>query len=420
MKSKMMDLAKIIGEEKMSVEKEDLEKFSHDASSHKRIKPDVVVYPESTSDVSKILSFANKNKIPVTPYGMGTSIEGNSIPVMGGILMSLGRMNRVINVYKNDFMAKVEPGIVGDDLNIYLAKYGLYFPAFAASSNIASLGGMIANNAGGMYAVKYGVVGDWILRMEVVLADGTVINVGSKSIKSVAGYDLKRLFIGSEGTLGIITKVYIRLISVIVSKSLYKVSFKNMEEAMGATVELLNADLDPAACELIDASSIVYLNKYKNAGWKEAVTILIEFHGDKVVLKDEEKIVSKIMKKNKCLDFYTAGTKEEQDKIWGERKCIYSGLMALFPGAGILAGDIGVPISAIVDFMDYVQKAGKKYNHITGTFGHAGDGNLHVWIVYEKADSSSFESAIAMNDELVAFAIKLGGTWNRQKEIYGR
>lgn len=402
-------LSAILPLERISREPIVLEKHSRDASSHMAVAPDVVVYPLSTAEVSAVLQFANTNDIPVTAVSKGTSLEGNPIPVKKGIVMNMTRMDRILKIYEKDFQVEVEPGIVGDELNDRLKQYNLYFPAFPASSYIATIGGMIANNAGGMYAVKYGVVGDGVLEMEVVLANGDIVDMGSRSIKSVAGYDLKSLFIGSEGTLGVITKATLRVISNIEKKVLVLASFPDTSSAVSATISILHANLEPAAVEFLDVASIRYVNHARNAGWDEVPTILIEFH---MPFLEESFVgrVKQILRRQKCTDLKIAVRKPEMDQIWAIRKAVHPSIAKSIPNAGILPGDIGVPISCIPVFMNYVEEVSKGYNLSTATFGHVGDGNFHVWIVYDKTDIKLFNKAQKASTELVNYALKLGGT----------
>ena len=205
------ELVSTIGEEKVTADTFKLRVHSQDSSFHKSMLPSVVVYPESTTDVRKIINYAFMKKVPITARGGGSSLEGNSIPIKGGISLDMTRMNRIIKLYRDDQAIKVQPGILGKDLNNFLSRYNLFFPAFPGSMDVATAGGMVATNAGGMYGLAYGVVGDWVLGLTVVSGNGEILHLGSRSYKSVAGYDLKRLIIGSDGTLGIITEILFKL-----------------------------------------------------------------------------------------------------------------------------------------------------------------------------------------------------------------
>lgn len=416
-KATLESISSIVGDAQCSLSAEILEKHSHDASTHPHTQPEVVVFPQNTDQIRKILSIASANQIPVTVCGARTSLEGNSIPVHGGIVLDMSTMNHILEVVPNDFQVVVEPGIVGDALNAYLRDYNLYFPAFPASSHIATIGGMVANNAGGMYAVKYGVVGNWVMELEVVLADGSIIHVGSRSIKSVAGYDLKNLFIGSEGTLGIFTKVTLKVLPTISAKLLMLSSFATVQNALEATIDIIHENVEPAAIEFLDAQSTRYVNKYKGTNWHEEPTILIELHGMEDSLKAKETIVHALCQKNHSSSFVIAATAEEQRKIWDGRKAVHPSIVASLPNGGIVPGDIGVPISAIPEFMEFVNTTTQESNVPTATFGHIGDGNIHVWLAYDRKDNQSFYRAKNTSEKLVGKALALHGTCTAEHGI---
>lgn len=416
-KNAVNKLKKIVGEKNVSELEKILALYSHDASSHKHSPPDVVVWPENTQQISKILRFAHEHHIAVTPYAKGSSLEGNPIPVKGGILLNMMKMNRIIKIYKDDFQVTVEPSIIGDVLNQQLEKHNLYFPSFPASSAFATIGGMIANNAGGMYAVKYGVVGDWVMELEVVLPTGIVMKVGCRSIKSVAGYDLKSLFIGSEGTLGIITMATLKLIPSIKNKVLFVMSFGNVKKAMDATVDILKENIDPSAVEFLDDASIKYVNREKHTNWKEASTLIIELQGEEAYQKNKIHKIENIAKKYQSLNTLKALTKEDMDAVWNIRKNVHGAIMSAFKNTGILPGDIGVPISQIPNFIKKVKETSLKMKREIAIFGHAGDGNFHVWIVYDRTKKETLEAAKKLSEKLIDIALQLDGTCTAEHGI---
>lgn len=401
-------LMKAVGEEKCSVSPENLEKHAHDASSHQPILPEIVLYPTNTFEVSKILQIVYKHSLPITVCGARSGLEGNAIPLKHGIVLDMTRMKKIVKVIKNDFQVIVEPGIIGEELNKELAKFNLYFPAFPASSSIATIGGMIANNAGGMYAVKYGVVGDWVMALEVVLANGEIINVGSRSIKSVAGYDLKSLFIASEGTLGVITKATLKVISCLKQKFLFKVSFPSVENAVAATIESLSENLQPAAMEMLDTSSVRYVNAFKKINWDEATTLLIEIHEKD--LGEKKEILERIFKKHQAISYVMAKNDEEMKEIWQCRKSVHPAIMDSGENISMIIGDIGVPLSQIPVFVKEVKKVEEEFKLAMPMFGHIGDGNFHFWIIYDNQQPASFKKAKEASQRLVESALALGGT----------
>ncbi len=409
-KKMLSELSALVSPAKTSHEQEDCKRHAHDASAHDHHSPDIVIWPESTQQVSSILAYASKHDIPVTAFGAGTSLEGNPIPVQGGIVLDMRDMDHVLKVYPDDFQAFVEPGILGDELNKQLAAHSLFFPAFPASSHIATIGGMIANNAGGMYAVKYGVVGNWVMALEVVLADGTIITTGSRSIKSVAGYNLKELFIGSEGTLGVITKATIKVLPSVAGKLLVLVSFPTVDAALEATLAILRTNIEPAALEFLDKKSVQYINMFKSAGWDEHPTVIIELHGVKETITREAEMVRKICKTAACVSFIQADAHETIQKIWDGRKSVHPSIKAAHPDVAILSGDIGIPISRIPAYMKEADSIGKRHGVELVSFGHIGDGNIHTWVTYSPHDAASMEQARTINRELVDVALGLGGT----------
>lgn len=404
------ELAAFVSPARVSCEIEDRKHHAHDASSHKHRMPDVVVWPQNTREVSAVLKYSYEHAIPVTVFGAGTSLEGNPIPLCGGIVLDMRRMDRVLTVYADDFQAVVEPGIIGDELNRQLEAHGLFFPAFPASSHIATIGGMIANNAGGMYAVKYGVVGDWVMALEIVLADGTIITAGSRSIKSVAGYNLKELFIGSEGTLGIITKVTLKVLPAVAHKVLMLVGFPTVDQALGATLSILRANIQPAALEFLDQRSVEYVNTLRSLGWKESPTVIVELHGIRETMIGEAESIHRICKTAGCDSFVLADTGGDIRRIWDGRKSVYPSIKAAHPDMAVLPGDIGIPVSQIPMYMKETEKIGKRYGIEIVSFGHIGDGNIHTWVMYRPNDRKSVKQARAVNFELVDLALRLGGT----------
>jgi len=403
-------LRDVIGGGKVSVQETDKQTHAHDESFHAAHAPDAVVWPESTAEVSAVLRWANANRVPVTAWGGGSSLEGNPIPVRGGIVLDMTRMDRVVEVLASDFQVRVQPGIIGDALNKQLKSTGLFFPAFPGSSDIATIGGMIANNAGGMYAVRYGVVGDNVLQLEVALASGDVIHTGSRSIKNVAGYDLMRLFVGSEGTLGVITEATLRLVGVPSGKITLLVAFPAIEPTLDAVLGLLGAGLQIAALELMDSRYIHLVNQGKRLGWQEAPSLLIELHGLLESVAIELPMIEDICGEYAGVIAQTATTTEAQNRLWDGRRAVRHLVRTLLPGMGVLAGDIGVPISQIPELFRQTYALGEERDIQTMAYGHAGDGNFHCWAIYREDDADAYQRATAIHEALTGWAISVGGT----------
>ncbi len=405
------ELINIVGPARVSVDPSIKNRHSKDKSFNSSSLPDVVVWPTKTQEVSRILKLANKHHAPVTAWGGGTSLQGNPIPLFGGIILNLTRMNKILEITPESMQVVVEPGIICEELNDHLKPHNLFLPAFPGSANIATIGGVIANNSGGMYAVKYGVVGDWVMELEVVLANGTIIRVGSKSIKSVSGYNLKNLFIGSSGTLGIITKATLRLLPIPQNKMAALIAFPNITSLNGTIMDILHSDIKPAALEHMDENYVALVNKAQQ-GMKlqEVNTILVELHGQKETLLMQLGLLKQITKKHKAASLQTFTTEQACAKLWGCRKGIRLAFYNMDPNTGILSAEAGVPLKFVPDFIKKVKELQKEYDIKMLNHGHVGDGNFHAWALYDINDKASLERAKAINDKLTHFAIGLGGT----------
>jgi D-lactate dehydrogenase (cytochrome) len=403
-------LENIVGKKYISKTKELLDMYTKDWSFHAPSLADIIVWPKSAKEISMVLKIANKNKIPVIPWGGGSSLEGNPIPTKGGIVLDMIRMNKVLEIMDRDMQVKVQPGIIGDELNDQLKKYNLFFPAAPGSSAIATIGGMIANNAGGMNAVKYGVVGNSVLELEVVLADGRIIRLGSRSVKSVSGYDLKNLIIGSEGTLGVITTAVLKLSPLPKNKIAIMASFETVKDAVNATLDILKSDCEAAAIEFMDKTYIYYVNKAKITSFPEKPTIIIELHGGADVIAIYLDIIKKILKRNKNISYSEFISPSQLKLLWGYRKAVRPVLSKLLPNRGVLSAEVGVPISKVESFLKKAESLSEKHKLQTVMFGHIGDGNFHGWALYELNNNDSWRRVSMLNDELIKFAISVNGT----------
>lgn len=410
-------LVSIIPPDRLSSNPSDLETHSHDESTQAAHPPEVVIWPEDTGEVSRVLRWANERRIPVTPWGGGSSLEGNPIPLRGGIALDMTRMDKVLELQPDDFLARVQPGIVGDDLNKRLSRHGLFFPAFPSSADVATIGGMIANNAGGMYTIRYGAVSHNVLALEVVLANGQVLRVGSRSIKMVAGYDLLHLLVGSEGTLGVITEATLRLRGLPQSRLAMLVSFVDIEHAVRAALDILGSGLNPAALELMDSAYVRLVNQIKLAGWREAPSLLIELHGHHDSINNDAAEIEALCRANGLLSRTVASTFSEQQQLWEGRRGVRPAIRNLYPDIGIMSGDVGVPLSKIPDLVQQVRLIGERHGVPIVTLGHAGDGNIHTWAQYSRTDEESQRRAAQANDEIIGYALQVGGTSSAEHGI---
>jgi len=401
-------LEAIVGKEYVSTEEEELLIHAVDAYPSEWVKPDVVVWPENSEQVSQIVRYANSRTIPVVARGAGSGLSGNVVPIHAGIVISFRRMNKIIKILEKDMQVVVEPGMVYDELNSKLAPYKLFFPPNPGSSAVCTIGGMVANNASGMGAVKYGVTRDYVLKLEVVLATGEIIKTGSNAIKSSTGYDLVRLFVGSEGTLGVITEITLKLK---ISPSTMKTAiayFDSVSATTDAVSDIMRSGLGPAALEFLDHETISAVNNAENIGLMDKPAMLLaEFHGDEETATRELNSAMEICRKHGATDIHIAKDEVERKRLWAGRKGAYPALVRSTPN--MLIGDIVVPISKITEVVAQAYDITKKYGVRAACFGHSGDGNVHPNIMTDRANKDLWERAVKANQEIVAYAIKLGG-----------
>lgn len=401
-------LEAIVGKENVSTEEEELLIHAVDAYPSEWVKPDVVVWPENSEQVSQIVRYANSRTIPVVARGAGSGLSGNVVPIHAGIVISFRRMNKIIKILEKDMQVVVEPGMAYDELNSQLTPYKLFFPPNPGSSAVCTIGGMVANNASGMGAVKYGVTRDYVLKLEVVLATGEIIKTGSNAIKSSTGYDLVRLFVGSEGTLGVITEITLKLK---ISPSTMKTAiayFDSVSATTDAVSDIMRSGLSPAALEFLDHETISAVNNAENLGLMDKPAMLLaEFHGDEETATRELNSAMEICRKHGAVDIHIAKDEVERKRLWAGRKGAYPALVRSTPN--MIIGDIVVPISKITEVVAQAYAITRKYGVKVACFGHSGDGNVHPNIMTDHANKDLWERAVKANQEIVAYAIKLGG-----------
>ncbi|MFK7805795.1 MAG: FAD-binding oxidoreductase [Anaerolineae bacterium] len=398
----------IVGDEHASAAESVLHLHGQDQSSHKRQLPDVVVWPENTQQVSDIVKYAAAHQVAITGWGAGSSLEGNSIPVKGGIVINFGRMNKILKMHEGDFQVTVQPGIFYKDMNKELARYGLFFPPDPGAN--ASIGGMVANNAAGTRTVKYGATRDNVLALEVVLATGEVIRTGSRSIKQSAGYDLTHLIIGSEGTLGLVTEATLKLSPLPEHFSAVLATFETPDEAAQAVYGVIGSGVGPAALEMLDAEAVRLMNT-RVTDLPVKPTLLMEFHGaTEASLAAELELVKEICEEGGCIRFEAGAGRDERDRLWEGRHALGEILFSLYPESIYLITDVSVPISAFPVLASYTNGLFEEMG-IEGTlFGHAGDGNLHTTTFAPKDDPAQQKKLEEFNSRVVQKAIELDGT----------
>ena len=402
-------LKKIVGLERMSTGESILDLHSRDESSHQGRKPDVVVWPLRTMEISQILKLAHEEKIPVTPWGAGTSLEGNPIPVEGGIVLDLQQMNRILELRTEDLQVRVEAGAIYKELNQYLSRFGLFFPPDPGAS--ATIGGMVGNNASGIRTIKYGATKDFVLSLVMVLPFGEIIRVGTNAIKSSSGYDLCRLFVGSEGTLGVVTEVTLRLVGLPAEFMAAVAQFNPIREATDTVFQIMRSGLSPAALEFMDPSTVKVVNQFKKLSLEERPTLFIEFHGTSAAgLKEELEMVKEICSENRSFRFDSGIGREERNRLWEARYGVHESIKVNHPGYYPLVIDTAVPISKYPDMVEWAQKAIEKKGLRGFAFGHAGSGNLHMEILGIPGEKAQWQKVREAEEEIVLFALECGGT----------
>lgn len=400
-------LRDLLGADAVSVAQADIDLHARDQSHHPARPAEVVVFPTSAQGVADTLRLANERRIPVTPWGVGTGLEGNSIPVCGGILMSFERMNRIVALHADDFQVTVQPGIGHKDLNAELVRYGLFFPPDPGAN--ATVGGMLANNAAGIRTVKYGASKDNVLRMQVALADGRLIHVGSRSIKQASGYDLLHLIVGSEGTLGVITEATLKLVPVPMHMSAVVAHFPTVDAAIQTVVAVRGSGLDPAALEFIDAAHAKMLRETEGVDLKDYPTLFMEFHAALPTTLDAGlESVREICAEMGALTFHATTDPTERKRLWHARHHSYEIMVRSHPGKQFFIMDVAVPISAYPDLIGYARDVCARDGVTSYMIGHAGDGNVHVEFPYDTPET--FDKAMRLNGEIVLKALELGGT----------
>ena len=402
------EIERLIGKNKVKTSLDWRLVYSYDGTptGYKGI-PDIVVFPETTEDVSKILAFANEEKIPVYPRGAGSGLTGGAAPLEGGIVISTEKMNRILEIDEDNLAVLTEPGVVTYDLQKEVEKRGLFYPPDPSSYKYSTIGGNIAENAGGPRCVKYGVTKDYVMQLEVVFADGTVANVGSKAVKSVAGYNLKDLIVGSEGTLAFITRAYLKLIPAPEAVRTAMAIFPKVEQAAQAVADMFKAKVIPTACEFLDRNSIIAVENYAKIGLPTHAEglLIIEVDGYEAIVDELIKRVAEVCKKAGAEEIKIASDPSEREAIWTARRAVSPAIVQLKPKK--INEDVVVPRSRIPDLIKNVYKIADKYNLMVVNFGHAGDGNIHVNFMYEPEEEERVEKAVR---EVFLLTLKLEGS----------
>jgi D-lactate dehydrogenase (cytochrome) len=367
-----------------------------------------VVFPASRSEVEAILRWANDERVAITPYGSGTSVEGHVIPVHGGISLDLSRLNAIVEVRPADLLARVQAGVTRLQLEERLREAGLFFPVDPGAD--ASIGGMVATNASGTNAVRYGTMRDNTLGLEVVLADGTTIRTGGAAPKSSAGYDLTRLFVGSEGTLGVVTEVLLRVHPLPEFVVAGRAVFPDVDSAVRAATRLIQTGAAVARVELVDELTIGAVNAYEGTEYTEGPTLFLEFSGAEQAVRHELDHAEILARREGCIAFEAGSDETERARLWNARHNAALAVMAGAPGKKLMSTDVCVPVSALSDAIRHAREVVESAGVTGAILGHVGDGNYHTIFMVDPADRSEVAQAEAINAEIVRYALALEGT----------
>ena len=370
--------------------------------------PDAVVFPESTEEVRDIVDLCRRHKTPMIPYGVGTSLEGHVLAIHGGVCIDLSRMNKVISVHEADMDAVVQAGVTRKQLNEHIRHTGLFFPIDPGAD--ATLGGMAATRASGTNAVRYGTMRENVLALTVVLADGRVITTSRRSRKSAAGYELTRLFVGSEGTLGIITEITVRLYAVPEAMSAATCSFPDIAGAVNTVIQTLQAGIPIARSEALCATTMKAINAYSKTAYREQPALFLEFHGTQAGVEEQAKLVQDIAHENGGMDFEWTTKAEDRNRLWTARHQAYFACLQLRPGSRAVSTDVCVPISRLTECIVETSKDISRASMPIPLFGHVGDGNFHCEILIRPDNEAELEEAKEFNERVVNRALAMEGT----------
>jgi D-lactate dehydrogenase (cytochrome) len=412
------ELRKLLGD-RLSTSPAVCGQHGQDESYHEPHAPDAVVFARATEEVAAIVKLCSAYNTPVIAFGTGTSLEGHVAALAGGVCIDLSQMNRILQVNAQDLDATVEAGVTRKQLNEYLRDTGLFFPIDPGAD--ASLGGMAATRASGTNAVRYGTMRENVLSLSVVLADGRVIRTARRARKSAAGYDLTRLFVGSEGTLGIITELTVRLYGIPEAISAAVCDFPTIEDAVNTVILTIQNGIPVARIELLDEAQIAAINKYSKLDHRVAPTLFFEFHGTTAGVAEQAELVKEIAAENGGGDFRWATTPEERSKLWQARHDAYYAALALRPGSKGWATDVCVPISRLAECIRETKLDLADSPVPSALVGHVGDGNFHLVFMIDPNRPEEIAEAKRLNERMVARALALDGTSTGEHGIgYGK
>ncbi|KAL4515520.1 hypothetical protein Ndes2437B_g06956 [Nannochloris sp. 'desiccata'] len=414
------DLRALIGDDRMSTSSAVLETHGRDESYHPDSPPQAVIFPRSTEEIASIVKICSANHVPIVPFGAGTSLEGHIAAIRGGVCLDLSRhMTSILEVKTTDMTCRVQAGVTREQLNMHLRDTGLFFSVDPGAN--ATLGGMTATRASGTTAVRYGTMRDNVKALTVVLANGEVIQTGRPVRKSSAGYDLTALFVGSEGTLGIITEVALQLHPQPEAATAAVCSFPSLKAAVDAAVEVMQCGNIVARIELLDQVAITAVNKFSKTDLTPAPTLFFEFHGSESTAQEAAQVASLIVQEQGGSGFQWASTVEERKKLWAARHSAYHAGIALKPGCRGFPTDLCVPLSQLTDAVLKCQGIAEREGLLAPLVGHVGDSNFHLCLVLDPNNKEEMAKAEAAVDEMVHIAHDMGGTCTGEHGVgYGK
>ena len=385
-----------------------LEQHTHTMTIHESELPDGVVFAETKEDVQKVIKICNEYRCPIIPFGVGSSFEGHINAPYGGICIDMNNMNKILNIYQEDLLVVVQPGVTREQLNTHLRDTGLFFPIDPGAN--ASIGGMTATRASGTNAVRYGTMKDNVIALEVVMADGQIIKTANKARKSSAGYDLTRLMVGSEGTLGIATEITLKLYGIPEVIAGGRVSFPSVKDATDAVIMTIQAGIPVARIEFLDLAQVIAVNNYSKLNLPEAPLLLLEFHGSESSVKEQSELFGEIASDFGGNDFEWTSNNEDRNKLWKARHDAYWSCKAVRPEAEIYSTDVCVPISRLSDCITETIQDMEQNELIGPIVSHAGDGNFHVALLIDKNNQSELDKLDSFLLRISERAIRMNGT----------
>jgi glycolate oxidase len=402
-------IEQIVGPENFSDSLIDLIAYAKDASEY-RHRPDAAVWPVTREQVSTLLKLANREKFAIVPRGAGTSLAGLAVPERGGLIMDMGRMDKILEINIEDRLVVVQPGVVYADLDKKLSPHGFFFPPDPASGAVCTLGGNVATNAGGIKGAKYGTTKDYVLALEVILADGSVLRTGSRCMKTSSGYDMTKLFVGSEGTLGVIIEITLKINPKPPLLSTAMAMFDDLEDAGRAISQIMHSGILPCALEIVDQQTLRAINQNTTLDLPEVEAILVA-ETDGYTREETEYQIDKVVgifQRNRASMVRRADDRQEAEALWTARKTAY-GVMARINN-NLFVEDLAVPMSKVPEMLRAISDLAKKHRLIIPTVGHAGDGNLHPVISFDGTNAEEVHRVEAASAELFEKVIRLGGT----------